>query len=289
MTDFGVQKNAIAWSCNTELDWSGSSLLFSLLHVFAANCADIIMPLQWTGRMQSCLQLAVFKQANPHVKRWLVPPCLWQQDILSVSHLAERVFILDYFGCLFAFNTYVRLRERHTQRLLALFLLVFSLRHLLLFRVKWFRAQSNEVILIKSVMRFLCSGGFGGAKCVRVGGKLISSRWTVSVKWALSNVRKKKETFTATQLCLQAMWFLSIDWYWFPGPFQLNIDCQAQYCVSRNPNCVRQRAQGFNHYLCTSTPHCFFFFPSRGSFVRLFALVTPFVLDTCNWWSSIMK
>lgn len=192
MTDFGVQKNVIAWSCNTELDWSGSSLLFSLLHVFAANCADIIMPLQWTGRMQSCLQLAVFKQANPHVKRWLVPPCLWQQDILSVSHLAERVFILDYFGCLFAFNTYVRLRERHTQRLLALFLLVFSLRHLLLFRVKWFRAQSNEVILIKSVMRFLCSGGFGGAKCVRVGGKLISSRWTVSVKWALSNVRKKK-------------------------------------------------------------------------------------------------
>lgn len=39
-------------------------------------------------------------------------------------------------------------------------------RHLLLFRVKRLEDQSNEVILIKSVMGSLCSGGFDRGMCV---------------------------------------------------------------------------------------------------------------------------
>lgn len=51
------------------------------------------------------------------------------------------------------------------KRFLALFFQGFW-RHLLLFRVKCFKAQSNGVILIESVMGFLCSGGCGRGMCV---------------------------------------------------------------------------------------------------------------------------
>lgn len=44
MTDFGYKRMLLPEV--VILSWTEVALLFSLLHVFSANCADIIMPLQ---------------------------------------------------------------------------------------------------------------------------------------------------------------------------------------------------------------------------------------------------
>lgn len=71
--------------------------------------------------------------------------------------------MLDYFGCFVDVKTNVVWRD-----VLGSFLSRFW-KHLLLFRVKCLKDHSKEVILIKSVMGSLCSGGCGRGVCVSLG------------------------------------------------------------------------------------------------------------------------